>query len=373
MPTRLESIVKTALIGTERRPLSAADLAAIGRSPGDADPAQTALEVLVDTQLRRKAGFLLADAPAERPAPAPFDDRPVCPPPAVGLLRQLLAGQHRLALSEFVALLTHTGQRLPPEILPEILRQGLESRTLFDSLEPLLGPVGYWLARQHLRWRALLPDPQADWFTASFTDRLRLLTATRRRSSPLVGLAWLEATWQQETGTHRSKFLAALADGLSPFDEPLLRRAAADKHDAVRMAALRLLDLLHLSPAEIVRMATARCPEYFPDPIQRDHWPEAARLDLLSTPLCPSQLLTGVWPGLLRQLAALDRATPGLPALEEVAKMVGYLGDLAALEAGLREQSVTLPQETGQFLNNVLSFRRQMATALIIEPIAVPH
>ncbi|MEO6038821.1 MAG: hypothetical protein ABIQ93_10440, partial [Saprospiraceae bacterium] len=148
MSTRLEPIIKTALLGTERRPLHAADLAGIGASPGEAEPARIALEALATVFIRRKAGWLLADAPTDRPEPAPIDARPVCGPAAVRLLQQLLAGQHPAALRELVASLEKTGQRLPPEILPEVLHKGLENRLLFANLEPLLGPVGHWLARQ---------------------------------------------------------------------------------------------------------------------------------------------------------------------------------------------------------------------------------
>ncbi len=67
MPTVWESIVKTALIGAERHPLSAADLAALGMPVPPADPARAALEALATAHCAAKRVFLLADAPPERP------------------------------------------------------------------------------------------------------------------------------------------------------------------------------------------------------------------------------------------------------------------------------------------------------------------
>ncbi len=363
MPTRLEALVKTALLGTERRPLSTADLVAIGWVPVAADPALTALEVLAVAHLQQKAGFRLADAPDQLPEPAPFDDRPVCSPPALRLLQTMLTGLHGAALPEFIDLLAHSGQRLPPEILPDILRKSLENRLLPGQLEALLGPVGHWLARQHFRWRALLPDPQADWFTASRADRQRLLLAMRRRS-PLVALAWLEATWSQESSQQQVKFLETLAHGLSSFDEPLLRRAAVDKTETVRLTALRLLDVLQLSPADLLRLATARQPDYFPDPVPPARWPEPARLALLTAPSFPPVLLAGVWPGLLAQLSSPALSAAGFTAVEQVAKIVAYLAELSSLEAGLQQQGGQLHPDTRQLFTNILAFRRQIVSAL---------
>ncbi len=195
MPTVWENIVKTALIGTERHPLSAADLATLGLPVTATDPAQAALEALAAAHLRRKAGFVLADAPAERPLPAPHDHRPICGSAAIALLRQMLSGRHRPALPEFLELLTASNQRLPPELLPDLLHIGLDNKFFFKQLEPALGPLGKWLAQQHFRWRNLLTDAEEDWFTASFDERRRLLLTARQRK-PLVALAWLEATWE---------------------------------------------------------------------------------------------------------------------------------------------------------------------------------
>jgi|GEM_PF-5718393 len=361
MPTLWENIVKTALIGTERHPLSAADLAAVGLPVSTADPAQTALEALTAAALRRKAGFPLADAPAERPAPAPPDERPVGGPAAVALWQQILAGRHRPALPEFLHLLAASGQRLPPELLPDLLQIGLENKGLFVQLEPALGPLGIWLARQHFRWQTLLTDEQLDWFTASFAERQRLLLATRRRS-PLVALAWLEATWGQETSGHQAKFLETFACGLSLNDEPLLLKAAADKNEIVRLVARRLLDFLPLKLTERLQLATAVRPEAFPPSVQRDLWPETARFGLLSLALFKPKMLVEVWPNLLTQMSQQD-----FPILtdhfEQVAKTICYQGDLVALEAALMRETGQIQPAPRQVFLDILAFRRQMAAA----------
>ena len=362
MHTVLESIVKTALVGTERHPLPNDDLVALGLPGSPADAAQAALEALATAHLRRKAGFLLADAPAGGPTSAPRDDRPVCGPLPTALFRQLLTGRHRPALPEFLALLTTSGQRLPPELLPDLLHIGLDNRAFFAQLEPALGPLGVWLARQHFRWQALLMDAQADWFTTSFAERQRLLLAARQRQ-PLVGLAWLEATWGQESSGHQAKFLETLACGLSPNDDALLQRAVTDKNEAVRTTARRLLQLLVLSPAERLQLATAVRPEDLPNAIQRDLWPEAARFALLSLPLFDPKMLADVWPGLLAQMAQQD-----LPILtnhfEQVAKGICYQGDLTRLEAGLAQQTQLIASVPRQVFADILAFRRQMVVAL---------
>ncbi|MEO6758986.1 MAG: DUF5691 domain-containing protein [Saprospiraceae bacterium] len=372
MSPRLEVLLKTALLGTARRPLTETEQLALGLDPSAIEPARTTLEALTTLFLRRKAGFLLADAPPGSPGPAAYDERPVCSPIAVRMLQQLLTGQYAPAQPEFTELLEKSGQRIPPEMLPELLHKGLDDRAVFQNLEPLLGPVGRWLAAQHFRWRSLLPDPAADWFRGGFDDRLRLLLAARRRS-PLAGLAWLEATWDQESSTQQLKFLETLIHGLSDFDVPLLQRAARDKKEAVRQAALRLLDLRRLSPPEVLRLVMARQAADFPAGVEPASWPKVSRLALLGSPVLPGAQLAGQWPALLAQLAIQDRYTPVFAETSELARLIAYRGNLPDLEAAFPTSQLQLPPETGKDLAGILAFRRLLVRAFSTAPEAAEN
>jgi hypothetical protein len=62
-----------------------------------------------------------------------------------------------------------------------------------------------------------------------------------RARDPDRARAWLEDSWANEPPEAREAFVAVLAIGLSPADEPFLERALDDKRKAVRQGAVQCL------------------------------------------------------------------------------------------------------------------------------------
>ena len=236
------STLRTFIIGTERGPLPESDLEALGLPPSS-DPAQTALEGLVAANLLRKAGFVPTEFPISQFPISATDGRRICDEAAVKDLNTMLSGRYAEALPEFLTLLAQKKLQLPPELLPALLEKAVRDNAVSENLRLALGPRGTWLARQHPDWNALLQSDEADWFTAAFAERKRLLTTTRARN-PLLALAWLEKTWPEEKADHKLQFIEILQNRLSPADEDLLEKASADKSRELRRAALQLLMLL---------------------------------------------------------------------------------------------------------------------------------
>jgi hypothetical protein len=243
--------LKTFIVGTERSPLPESEALALGLSPSP-DPARTLLESLAAENLARKAGFRLNEfSISQFPRPTdmagraipPEDARPFCSDAAAKDLSLMLSGRYAAALPEFLDLLAQKNLRLPPEYLPELLEKAERDPALAELLRPALGARGEWLARQNPRWNALTADEETDWFTASFSERKRLLAATRARN-PLLALAWLEKTWPEEKADHKAQFVDILRTRLSPLDEDFLEKTFLDKNREVRRAALELLALL---------------------------------------------------------------------------------------------------------------------------------
>lgn len=237
-----QSSLKSFITGTERNPLREDDAGSLGLVPSP-DPAQTLLECIAAAHLARKAGFLL---PEFRNASFPVsatDDRRICSEGAVEDLNTMLSGRYAEALPEFLTLLAQKNLRLPPESLPKLLEKSERDPVLAEKIRPASGARGEWLARQHLRWRLLFAGDEADWFTAAFADRKRLLAQTRARN-PLLALAWLEKTWKEEKADHKAPFIEILHIRLSPADEDLLEKAFSDKSREVRLAAVQLLTRL---------------------------------------------------------------------------------------------------------------------------------
>lgn len=238
------SILNSLIVGTERGPLPEMEFGTLGLSPSS-DAAQTALGHLAAANLARKAGFQLRAASDNfaRAAAVLPDTRPLCSEAAAQDLKKILSGLYANALPEFLDLLAQNNLRLPPEFLPNLLENAERDTALAEKTRPALGARGEWLARQNPRWEPLLAEAGADWFTAPFAERKRLLAATRARN-PLLALAWLEKTWPEEKAEHKVQFIGSLHIRLSLADEGLLEKAFSDKNREVRWAALQALALL---------------------------------------------------------------------------------------------------------------------------------
>lgn len=163
-------LIATAIAGTQRTPLPpAADLSELGLPPAD-DPAAAAFQALAAAHVLRKAGFPLRAAPAPLPLPSAAQTLAPCSADMAAELSRLFTGIHRCFLPEFLLLLAQKKWRVPPRSLPDLLDACLVEGFRWDSVAPLLGAQGIWLASQNPAWSRLgaakdetaTPDPVAE-------------------------------------------------------------------------------------------------------------------------------------------------------------------------------------------------------------------
>jgi Family of unknown function (DUF5691) len=234
-----ESLVASALLGTARRPPDIAippgapdDLAAaLGARP----PEDALLAAAAAWSVARRAGAVAG--PSNPPEPAPPDPRPLCPPAAGRTLAAMLDGIHSALVREWLDLVAAAGLRPPPELLPALLELAEERPELHAAAAAAAGPRGEWLAARRPTWA---DDAEFIWDKGSRPARRDLL-ARIRRNDPAAGRALLESTWEGETPEDRAAFLAELAAGLGPDDEPFLEAVLDDRRKPVRLAAADLL------------------------------------------------------------------------------------------------------------------------------------
>ncbi len=240
-------LVSAALLGTERRePPALADPALAGLT-GGASAEDRLLSAAGSLAVVRRAGRLAPSAPPLT-EPAPADVLPACGAAAAYRL-VLLLDDHRALLPEWLRAVAQRGLRVPAERLPDLLEAATTNQALRGEAEAVLGERGRWLAAQVPRWGWAAPLPGTDdereavWLTGTRPQRHRLFTVLRR-TRPAQARQWLERGLAREEGADRAWFVAALGEGLSPADEPLLESALDDRRQDVRAAAARLLACL---------------------------------------------------------------------------------------------------------------------------------
>jgi hypothetical protein len=264
-------LLTAALVGTGRRPWSAASLQVgpltVGLAPAPPpEPATAAglLEAAAVALTCRRAG-VEPEAGRVPLVAAPAETDAALPPAAGARLARILGGgapggghHEQELLAQWLAAAAGRGGVVPPVILPDLLEAGRRNTSVRADVARVAGRRGAWLAGQRADWRWLLneaaPALAGDWTTATTAERLGHLAALRS-TDPGRARELLESTWAEESSENRARFLATFGPGLSTADEPLLEIALDDRRKEVREAALDLLR--HLPGAALgERMAT---------------------------------------------------------------------------------------------------------------------
>lgn len=196
--------------------------------------------------LQEKAGRLPVRAEQPLPPPSEPDERPRVPDAAARYLLQMLGGEHKDVLPEWLAAANERGLRPPEELLPYLLDLGRGTAGLRPLLFPLLGPRAVWLAEQAGLgpWAYFrLDGVETVWQEAETPVRVALLAHLRWRD-PARGRELLASTWGSEGARQREAFLKELSHGLGADDEPFLEEALDDRAMGVRAEAARLLACL---------------------------------------------------------------------------------------------------------------------------------
>ncbi|GEM_PF-2295400 len=163
------ALVKTALIGTDRSPLSAEVLSQLQQQGIDtnADAAHILLESAALYSQLRKAGFVLQNFNGNLSEAALVSAENFCGRISIQHLSNILEGLYKKVLPEFIFLSAQANKILPSEFLPDFFQLCLRNRTLWNTALPIIGNHGRWLLPQNPAWKRL-----ATWAQESSKDVL---------------------------------------------------------------------------------------------------------------------------------------------------------------------------------------------------------
>ena len=241
-----QEVVKTALIGTERKALKAIP------------PDHKLGEILSCLDSSDKESSLLSAAGAialyQRAGKIYFDNQPLqnrseeeelldCSLVSRQHLALILSGNAQL-LPEWLTVAAAAKIRVPSQYLPHLLTLGQKQSNLRAFILPVLGKRGYWLAKQNPDWNYVSREvTDKVWQTGSKDARRSLLQRLREQDAH-IAREQLQKAWKKESGDERASLLAALEINLSMNDEPFLEAALDDKRKQVRDVAAKLLSKL---------------------------------------------------------------------------------------------------------------------------------
>lgn len=267
------NIVKAALIGSRKQPPIPLPQ---GTPPGDLltqinqiDPQDREgwlLRAASALALYHRAGWLPPLQTQPLSALCDLDDLPCCSARTARYLITIIEPNHPEALRqrwhsgvysmqnlhrclhEWLDTAQEAGVRMPLPYLPILLNYASQRSYLHESVQPVLGKRGRWLAAQNLDWFVLSGEPldESVWCTGDRVKRQNVLRQVRQQD-PARGREMLLKTWQKENVFDAAMLLLQLAQGLSMDDEPWLEsllddRRVDDRNNAwIASAALVLL------------------------------------------------------------------------------------------------------------------------------------
>jgi Family of unknown function (DUF5691) len=240
--TDLETLIATALIGTERQPLPELSLA-----PGLNHETKEAnlLSAAAILTAYRRAGY----APSNNSTileVSPPDSKPELTNAMREILFRVVHG-HQELLEECLNLFA--GYRFAHRDLPMMLDLGRNNTEHRTKIAELIDARGRWLASLNKQWSwatsntESIEDAVQSFEIGSKAARAMALQSIRN-NDPERARTLLESTWKQEAANERKEFVAVLADQLSIQDEPFLENTLSDRSSDVRYLAANLLSSL---------------------------------------------------------------------------------------------------------------------------------
>lgn len=242
-------LVKLALLGTNRTNLPdtlVEELKEIGIV--EDDPAALVLKGAATMSMMKKAGQRTSVFEGQLPTPADLDKDQSCSKRAIWYLQTSIKQKQPNTIIEFLEMMDNAQKVLPPEVLPVLLNQSLESKELWEAVAPVLGVRGYWLMSIHPQWKNLhyIPD-SSHWEYGDLSTRIKYLSSLRL-TNPSEGLKLLMETWSEENTTNRKKLLDVLSIGLQENDASFLEACLQEKQKSIREVAIDLQTRLLNSP-----------------------------------------------------------------------------------------------------------------------------
>ena len=243
-------IVKTALMGTAKKPLEPADfdndLCTVLSTIHSNEKIDSEEKFLQSASLvfnYRQAGVTALNRDVEITI-AEEETLLYCSDFANQVLKDILFEESNPLLKIWLFECANRNQLVHPEWLPTLFDNAIQQKQLRNLVETCGGNRGRWLSKFNCEWNfgVNISDDEL-WQTGTFEQRRNVLAKIRVNESSKAR-EWIQQTWQQENAATKQAFLEVLETNLSIEDVDWLETLTTDKSSKVKDEALRLLKLI---------------------------------------------------------------------------------------------------------------------------------
>lgn len=243
-----DEIINKALLGSEKAPLTAADLPLeitnaydVQESP---DKEDTFLKISAMANQYRQGGarpFKVTDTllPIAHP-----ESKEYCSKQANEMLKVVLDEDIAGLLLFWLRLCSSSNQLAHPEIIPSLLNAAQRKKEIRTIIHNVAGERGKWLCDLNPEWNftQAQTDAARTWSEGTAEERKELLTSLRK-TDPDAGRKYLESSWATEGANEKTAFLEIMKVNASDGDlvwVESLKEKAKKVNDAI-LALLKLI------------------------------------------------------------------------------------------------------------------------------------
>jgi hypothetical protein len=242
-----EHIIQTALIGTDKQPISTNDM--------DENLLPSIHAITSNTDIDKEEQFLQIATVVHQytfcgtePIVRTDSSLPICEVEtqaycsnnATNVLKEILYEACNSLLTIWLQLCASKQQLILPVLLPDVYEKLVQEKHLRQYIA-CLGKRGAWLSQFNTAWQLATPTSVAElWQRGSANERKNVLQELRTTNSTLAR-AWLQETWPQENAASKQSLLEAFATYLSEADVPWLESLTNEKSSKVKAEVLKLL------------------------------------------------------------------------------------------------------------------------------------
>lgn len=241
------SVINTALLGTEKRSLKETDvdpalaesLTAVSAQTTDREEAFLQSAALVYNL--RQCGFLPLHKETVTISIADAEEKSYASMPAHAVLADVLETGSISLLRFWLEQCSGAEKIVLPEVIPTLLNVGMKTKSLQSLVVLCCGKRGEWLQPFNKEWQWDKADSGEElWQTGTLSQRKEFL-AQVRQSNPEKARELLQQTWPQESAATKVELLEQLRVNAGDGDKAWLEELSNEKSVKVKEAALAIL------------------------------------------------------------------------------------------------------------------------------------
>lgn len=248
------NIINTALLGTDKKQLSNAELSADLNDAfeqiklnNSLDKEDKFLQVTAVAFNYRQSGLSAIKKEELSIKEAEAETFSYCNKEALHVLNDILEIQSRSLLKFWLQHCEAKQRIVTPEIIPTLFEVAATQKNLQSLIVDCCGKRGEWLSSFNADWNFYTNENDEEiWQNGNIEQRKKLLQKIRT-TEPAKAREWLQQTWQTEGANTKAELLKQLETNISDDDVEWLESLMNDKSQKVKDVVNELLKMIPTS------------------------------------------------------------------------------------------------------------------------------